>query len=146
MHAAVAPRAENTGRTALRRASLTGLSVTGGASLTFTPSNWNTEQKVTITADSSGTGAATFESTAGGHGKAAVTVTQIAASKEYDARFLELYGKITNPANGYFSPRGHPLQLGRDAHRRGPGPRPRDHVGGVQPPALAAGHVPQGHR
>ncbi|MER6187283.1 cellulose-binding domain-containing protein, partial [Streptomyces sp. NPDC001652] len=34
----------------------TGLSVTGGASLTFTPSNWNTAQNVTITADSSGTG------------------------------------------------------------------------------------------
>lgn len=38
----------------------TGLSVTGGSSLTFTPSNWSTAQKVTITADSSGTGAATF--------------------------------------------------------------------------------------
>ncbi|WP_328835350.1 glycoside hydrolase family 48 protein [Streptomyces europaeiscabiei] len=94
--------------TTARTGGNTGLSVTGGASLTFTPSNWNTAQKVTITADSSGTGAATFESTAGGHGKAAVTVTQIAASKEYDARFLELYGKITNPANGYFSPEGIP--------------------------------------
>ncbi|MFF5314793.1 glycoside hydrolase family 48 protein [Streptomyces massasporeus] len=85
-----------------------GLSVTGGASLTFTPSNWSTAQKVTVAADGSGTGAATFESTAPGHGKAAVTVTQIAASKGYDARFLELYGKITNPANGYFSPEGIP--------------------------------------
>ncbi|MGW3727487.1 glycoside hydrolase family 48 protein, partial [Streptomyces sp. NPDC000851] len=86
----------------------TGLSVTGGASLTFTPSNWNTAQQVTVTADSSGTGAATFESTATGHAKASVTVTQIAATKEYDARFLELYGKITDPANGYFSPEGIP--------------------------------------
>ncbi|SMQ21751.1 Cellulose binding domain-containing protein [Streptomyces sp. Ag82_O1-12] len=85
-----------------------GLSVTGGASLTFTPSNWSTAQKVTVAADNSGTGAATFESTAPGHGKAAVTVTQIAASKGYDARFLDLYGKITNPANGYFSPEGIP--------------------------------------
>ncbi|WP_327341671.1 glycoside hydrolase family 48 protein [Streptomyces europaeiscabiei] len=98
----------NVAVTTARTGGNTGLSVTGGASLTFTPSNWNTAQKVTITADSSGTGAATFESTAGGHGKAAVTVTQIAASKEYDARFLELYGKITNPANGYFSPEGIP--------------------------------------
>ncbi|MFF7266269.1 glycoside hydrolase family 48 protein [Streptomyces sp. NPDC008159] len=94
--------------TTARTSGNTGLSVTGGASLTFTPSNWNTAQKVTVTADSSGTGAATFESTAGGHGKATVTVTQIAASKEYDARFLELYGRITNPANGYFSPEGIP--------------------------------------
>ncbi|MFI8836522.1 glycoside hydrolase family 48 protein, partial [Streptomyces afghaniensis] len=85
-----------------------GLSVTGGASLTFTPQNWNTAQKVTITADKSGTGAATFESTAPGHAKVAVTVTQLGATKDYDARFLELYGKITNPANGYFSPEGIP--------------------------------------
>ncbi|MFC8095725.1 glycoside hydrolase family 48 protein [Streptomyces sp. NPDC057301] len=91
-----------------RTAGNTGLSVTGGASLTFTPSNWSTAQKVTVTADPSGTGAATFESAAPGHGRAAVTVTQIAASKAYDARFLELYGKITNPANGYFSPEGIP--------------------------------------
>ncbi|WP_371664571.1 glycoside hydrolase family 48 protein [Streptomyces sp. NBC_00280] len=94
--------------TTARTGGNTGLSVTGGASLTFTPSSWSTAQKVTVTADSSGTGAATFESTAAGHGKAAVTVTQIAASKTYDARFLELYGKITNPANGYFSPEGIP--------------------------------------
>ena len=101
------PSADVTVTTA-RTGGNTGLSVTGGASLTFTPSNWNTAQKVTVTADSSGTGAATFESTAAGHGKATVTVTQIAAFKAYDARFLELYGKITNPANGYFSPEGIP--------------------------------------
>ncbi|MEV5436819.1 glycoside hydrolase family 48 protein [Streptomyces sp. NPDC052682] len=84
------------------------LTVTGGASLTFTPQNWNTAQKVTITAAASGTGPAVFESTAPGHAKASVTVTQLAATKTYDARFLELYGKITNPANGYFSPEGIP--------------------------------------
>ncbi|GGV83053.1 glycoside hydrolase family 48 protein [Streptomyces massasporeus] len=94
--------------TTARTGGNSGLSVTGGASLIFTPSNWSTAQKVTVAADDSGTGAATFESTAPGHGKAAVTVTQIAASKGYDARFLDLYGKITNPANGYFSPEGIP--------------------------------------
>ncbi|MFF7946127.1 glycoside hydrolase family 48 protein [Streptomyces griseorubiginosus] len=94
--------------TTARASGNAGLSVTGGASLTFTPSNWNTAQTVTITADSSGTGAATFESTAPGHAKASVTVTQLGATKAYDARFLELYGKITNPANGYFSPEGVP--------------------------------------
>ncbi|MFD9433805.1 glycoside hydrolase family 48 protein [Streptomyces sp. NPDC060002] len=86
----------------------TGLTVTGGASLTFTPSNWSTAQNVTITANASGTGAATFESTATGHAKASVTATEIAGTKAYDARFLELYGKITNPASGYFSPEGIP--------------------------------------
>ncbi|MEW2255953.1 glycoside hydrolase family 48 protein [Streptomyces sp. NPDC047869] len=86
----------------------TGLSVTGGSSLTFTPANWNTAQKVTVTADSSGTGSATFTASATGHTKATVTVTELAASKAYDARFLDLYGKITNPANGYFSPEGIP--------------------------------------
>ncbi|MDX3517123.1 glycoside hydrolase family 48 protein [Streptomyces scabiei] len=94
--------------TTSRASGNSGLSVTGGASLTFTPSNWNTAQKVTVTADSSGTGSAVFESAATGHAKAAVTVTQLAASKVYDARFLELYGKITNPASGYFSPEGIP--------------------------------------
>ncbi|MFE1287871.1 glycoside hydrolase family 48 protein [Streptomyces sp. NPDC058751] len=86
----------------------TGLSVTGGSSLTFTPSNWNTAQTVTITADASGTGSATFTASATGQAKATVTVTELAATKTYDARFLDLYGKITNPANGYFSPEGIP--------------------------------------
>ncbi|MGW7609090.1 glycoside hydrolase family 48 protein [Streptomyces sp. NPDC054766] len=86
----------------------TGLSVTGGSSLTFTPSNWNTAQTVTITADASGTGSATFTASATGQAKATVTVTELAATKAYDARFLDLYGKITNPANGYFSPEGIP--------------------------------------
>ncbi|WP_225826067.1 glycoside hydrolase family 48 protein [Streptomyces naphthomycinicus] len=86
----------------------TGLSVTGGSSLSFTPANWNTAQTVTITADSAGTGSATFTASASGHTKAAVTVTELPAAKAYDARFLDLYGKITNPANGYFSPEGIP--------------------------------------
>ncbi|MFJ5974724.1 glycoside hydrolase family 48 protein [Streptomyces sp. NPDC093060] len=86
----------------------TGLSVTDGSSLTFTPSNWSTAQPVTITADASGTGSATFTAAATGHTKATVTVTELAATKAYDARFLDLYGKITNPANGYFSPEGIP--------------------------------------
>ncbi|MFE9702431.1 glycoside hydrolase family 48 protein [Streptomyces sp. NPDC005930] len=94
--------------TTARASGNTGLSVTGGASLTFTPSNWNTAQRVTVSADASGTGSAVFESTAPGHGKATVNVTQLAAAKDYDARFLELYGKITDPANGYFSPEGIP--------------------------------------
>ncbi|MEU1000336.1 glycoside hydrolase family 48 protein [Streptomyces tibetensis] len=101
------PSADVTVKTA-RAGGNPGLSVTSGSSLTFTPSNWNTAQKLTVTAGSSGTGAATFESTAAGHAKVSVTVTQIAATGTYNARFLELYDKITNPANGYFSPEGIP--------------------------------------
>lgn len=98
----------NTTVTTARASGNSGLSVTAGASLTFTPSNWNTAQRVTIGADSSGTGSAVFESSAPGHAKTTVTVTQLGATKTYDARFLELYGKITDPANGYFSPEGIP--------------------------------------
>ncbi|MFF3846295.1 glycoside hydrolase family 48 protein [Streptomyces sp. NPDC002328] len=94
--------------TTARTSGNAGLTVSGGASLTFTPANWNTAQRVTIAGNATGTGSATFESTATGHAKASVTATQIAGSKVYDARFLELYGKITNPANGYFSPEGIP--------------------------------------
>jgi hypothetical protein len=94
--------------TTTRTAGNAGLSVTGGGSLTFSPTTWNTAQRVTVTAAASGTGAATFTSTAPGHAPATVTATQLAAAKEFDARFLNLYGKITNPANGYFSPEGIP--------------------------------------
>ncbi|MGW6690028.1 glycoside hydrolase family 48 protein [Streptomyces sp. NPDC054961] len=78
------------------------------AALTFTPANWNTAQKVTVTAGATGSGSAVFTATAPGHAKAEVTVAQLAAGSTYDARFLDLYGKITNPANGYFSPEGIP--------------------------------------
>ncbi|MEU9240923.1 glycoside hydrolase family 48 protein [Streptomyces sp. NPDC048385] len=91
-----------------RTAGNTGLSVSAGSSLTFTPSNWSTAQNVTVLADSSGTGTATFTASATGYSGATVTVTELAASNAYDARFLDLYGKITNPANGYFSPEGIP--------------------------------------
>jgi len=50
-----------------------GLSVTSGGSLTFTTSNFNTPQNVTLTADSSGTGASTF--TVSGTGLTSVTFT-----------------------------------------------------------------------
>ncbi|MES4905917.1 MULTISPECIES: glycoside hydrolase family 48 protein [unclassified Streptomyces] len=91
-----------------RTSGVTGLSVSSGATLTFTPTNWDTAQQVTIAAANSGTGTATFTATATGHTKAEVTVTQLAASKAYDARFLDLYNKITAPGAGYFSPEGIP--------------------------------------
>jgi hypothetical protein len=89
----------------------TGLSVADGASLTFTPANWNTPQTVTVAADDTGSGAATFTVRAPGHDDAEVTVTQLANSGdagEYEDRFLDLYNKIFDPANGYFSPEGIP--------------------------------------
>ena len=54
----------------------TGLSVSSGGSLTFTPSNYATAQNVTIAADTSSTGAATFTATASGWTSVSVTVTE----------------------------------------------------------------------
>ncbi|AXI79030.1 glycoside hydrolase family 48 protein [Peterkaempfera bronchialis] len=100
----------NVTATVSRASGNTGLSVTGGASLTFTPSNWNTAQTVTVTADANSTGAATFTVKATGYSSANVTVTELKASTAgtYTARFLDEYNKITAPANGYFSPEGIP--------------------------------------
>ncbi len=100
--------ASNVTVTVARTSGNAGLTVTGDASLTFTSANWDAAQQVTVTADSSGTGSAVFTASAPGHAKAEVTVTQLKASKAYDERFLELYGKITDPASGYFSPEGIP--------------------------------------
>jgi cellulose 1,4-beta-cellobiosidase len=54
----------------------TGLSVTAGSSLTFTPQNFATAQSVTITADSSSTGQATFTVSASGLTSVTFTVTE----------------------------------------------------------------------
>src|SRR5450755_3170947 len=53
-----------------------GLSVTGGGSLTFTPSDFASPQNVTITANSSGTGAATFTTSATGYTSVTITATE----------------------------------------------------------------------
>ncbi|MGI5202020.1 glycoside hydrolase family 48 protein [Spirillospora sp. CA-108201] len=95
--------------TTTRTAGNAGLSVTGGGTLTFTPQNWSTAQNVTITADASGTGQATFTSAAPGFAAAKVTATEVAGSGgAYTQRFLDQYNKIKDPANGYFSPEGIP--------------------------------------
>ncbi|MGE5290489.1 MAG: glycoside hydrolase family 6 protein [Micromonosporaceae bacterium] len=62
--------------TVSRTSGNTGLSVSSGGSLTFTPSNWNTAQNVTIAADSSSTGSATFTASSPGYTSATVTVTE----------------------------------------------------------------------
>jgi serine/threonine-protein kinase len=58
----------------------TGLSVGSGGTLTFTSSNWNVAQNVTITADSSSTGSATFTASATGYTAATVTATETTSS------------------------------------------------------------------
>jgi endoglucanase len=70
-----APTANVTVTTA-RTSGNTGLSVTGGSSLTFTPSNFATAQAVTFTADSSSTGQATFTVSATGYPSITITVTE----------------------------------------------------------------------
>jgi cellulose 1,4-beta-cellobiosidase len=70
-----APAANVTVTTA-RTAGNTGLSVTGGSSLTFTPANFATAQGVTFTADSSSTGSATFTVSATGYPSITITVTE----------------------------------------------------------------------
>jgi hypothetical protein len=63
-----------------RTAGSSGLSVSSGSSLTFTPANWNTVQNVTVTADSASTGPATFTASATGYTAAAVTLTEVAST------------------------------------------------------------------
>ncbi len=65
--------------TTTRASGNSGLSVTGGGSLTFTSANFSTPQNVTITADSTGTGAATFTASASGFTSVSVTVTEVAS-------------------------------------------------------------------
>jgi endoglucanase len=54
----------------------TGLSVTGGGTLTFTPANYATSQNITITADAASTGSATFTLSATGYPAVTVTATE----------------------------------------------------------------------
>jgi endoglucanase len=59
----------------------TGLSVSSGSTmLTFTPSDWNTAQDVTIAADTWGSGATTFTAASAGYQSAAVTGTEIVST------------------------------------------------------------------
>jgi hypothetical protein len=89
----------------------TGTSVAKGQTLTFTPSDWNRTQQVTVAASKgqAKTGShSTVTATAAGLGSAEVGVTAAAAATGYDQWFLNLYDDITNTSNGYFSPLGIP--------------------------------------
>ncbi|QYC45671.1 Exoglucanase B precursor [Nonomuraea coxensis DSM 45129] len=91
------------------------ITVSAGASLTFTPSNWNTAQNVTLAAaqDSDTTsGTAVIRVSASGYTPVDVTVSEadddIGGGNAYVQRFVELYNELHDPANGYFSPEGVP--------------------------------------
>ena len=89
----------------------TGTSVSRGKTLTFTPSDWNKPQPVTVAEAKSSqkTGDhSTITVSAPGLGSASIGVTAAAAATGYDQWFLNLYDDITNPSNGYFSPLGIP--------------------------------------
>ena len=80
-----------------------------GQTLTFTPSDWNRPQQVTVAAAQVKSGGhSTVTATASGLESASVGVTAAATATGYDQWFLNLYDDITNPANGYFSPLGIP--------------------------------------
>jgi endoglucanase len=58
----------------------TGLSVSSGSTLTFTPTDWDTAQDVTIAADTSSSGATTLTAASAGYLSAAVTGTEIVST------------------------------------------------------------------
>jgi hypothetical protein len=87
----------------------TGSKVSKGQTLTFTPSNWNQPQQATVAVAQPKAGShSTITASAAGLGNASVAVTAAAAATGYDQWFLDLYNQMTNPSNGYFSPKGIP--------------------------------------
>ncbi|MFI6789320.1 glycoside hydrolase family 48 protein [Nonomuraea sp. NPDC050383] len=91
------------------------LTVTSGASLTFTSANWNTVQNVTVSAaQDSDTTNGTRPITVASTGLTSVAVTATEAdddapqSNSYLTEFTNQYNKLKDPANGYFSPEGIP--------------------------------------
>lgn len=91
------------------------LTVSGSATRTFTSSNWNTVQDVTLAAaddDDTTAGSAVFRVSASGYTPVDVTANEadddVGGDNEYVARFVELYNELHDPANGYFSPEGVP--------------------------------------
>ncbi len=69
--------------------------------LTFTPSNFATAQTVTVTANSSGTGATTFTASGTGYTSATVTATEVTMVTTGAAPQLQVSGnKLVNSATG----------------------------------------------
>jgi hypothetical protein len=88
--------------------------VTGGSTLTFTPENWNVGQSVTLGASAdpdSAVGTTTVTATAAGYQAGSVSAMEsetYGTDSKYVQEFTELYNKIHNSANKYFSPEGVP--------------------------------------
>ena len=75
------------------------------ATLSFTSSNWNTAQPVTITSAANGgaLASATFSVSGTGLTSATLDVAEIdASSSDYRTAFLEQYNKLKDPDSGYF--------------------------------------------
>ena len=125
----------------------TGTTVSKGQALTFTPSNWNQPQPVTVAAAQPKAGShSTITASAAGLGNASVGVTAAAAATGYDQWFLNLYNQHHELKQRLLQPEGHPVPLGRAAHRGGPGLRSRDHLGDLQLLAVADGRLRPRHR
>ncbi|HTJ70137.1 MAG TPA: glycoside hydrolase family 48 protein [Actinospica sp.] len=87
------------------------LSISAGSSLTFTTSNWNVAQQVSVKSGSTAAdvgASGTVTASASGYTSGTVAVTEAQSGSGYDSWFLNLYDDIKNPANGYFSPKGIP--------------------------------------
>ncbi len=108
-------------------AGATGITISAGASRTFTPANWNTQQFVTVAAAATVTvgSTATVTASATGYTNATVLVTVTGSgvtptptstpiatgtptTSTNTQHFLDMYNDIKNPANGYFSSLGIP--------------------------------------
>jgi hypothetical protein len=99
--------------TTARTAGDTDLTVSAGATRTFSTTNWATPQTVTLAAANdadSANGTATVTASATGHTAATVAATEADDDQSsYVQRFLQLYDKIKAPASGYFSSHSPPI-------------------------------------
>src|SRR5205823_3444877 len=99
------PPSSNTVVTVAKSSGDAGITISGGASLTFTPTNFSTPQTVTVAAASttSTTGSAALTASATGYVSATINVSATPPLALHDQRFLQLYQEIKDPKNGYFS-------------------------------------------
>jgi hypothetical protein len=101
--------------TSARTAGDADITVSAGATRTFTTSTWNTAQTVTLAAAQDADqnpGQATITVSASGYPSVPITVTEQdddgPAISAYVDEFAEQYNKLKAPANGYFSQEGIP--------------------------------------
>jgi Glycosyl hydrolase family 48/Cellulose binding domain/Putative Ig domain/Bacterial Ig domain len=103
--------AKKTANVAARAQKAATAGASSGTTLTFTPTDWNQPQNVTlaVSRDKPDVGKESkVTASAAGYQSTNVTVAQAQAASGYDQWFLDLYDDITNSSNGYFSPQGIP--------------------------------------